>query len=60
MVQMHALGLRWGGKVLQQCVRMLPFWQAWFTDHPNQSEPFSKVCTAATTFYATRCLMPAC
>lgn len=43
LVQMHALGLRWGSKVVQQCVRMLPFWQAWFTHHPNQSEPFSKV-----------------
>ena len=42
-VQLHALGLRWGSRVVQQCVRMLPFWQAWFTHHPNQSEPFSKV-----------------
>lgn len=54
-VQIHAHGLRWGTKVVQACLRMLPFWQAWFATHPNQSQPFSKVwpCCVALSLAAS-------
>ena len=44
-MQMHAQALRCGSKVIQHCMRTLPFWEAWYAAHPNQVEPFSKVLT---------------
>ncbi|DBA96744.1 TPA: hypothetical protein ACH3X1_015586 [Trebouxia sp. C0004] len=41
-MQMHAQALRFGSKVIQHCLRTLPFWEAWYSAHPNQVEPFSK------------------
>ncbi len=43
VLQMHAQALRSGSKVIQHCLRTLPFWEAWYAAHPNQVEPFSKV-----------------
>ena len=45
-VQLHAQALRCGSKLIQQCLRALPFWQAWYAAHPNQVEPFTKVALA--------------
>lgn len=42
-MQLHAQALRCGSKLIQHCLRTLPFWEAWYAAHPNQVEPFSKV-----------------
>ena len=42
-LQMHAQALRCSSKVIQHCLRTLPFWQAWYAAHPNQVEPYSRV-----------------
>ncbi|KAL3132722.1 hypothetical protein ABBQ32_009228 [Trebouxia sp. C0010 RCD-2024] len=41
-IQMHSQALKCGSKVIQHCLRTLPFWEAWYAAHPKQVEPFSK------------------
>ncbi|KAA6418674.1 MAG: hypothetical protein FRX49_11327 [Trebouxia sp. A1-2] len=57
-IQMHAQALRFGSKLIQHCLRTLPFWEAWYTAHPNQVEPFSKAMKEVQS--ATRILYVIC